>query len=127
MITAQESAAATARDTASRPSLPLARYAGTYTDAWYGDVTITEQGGALRIAMGPTPELHGVLEHWQYDTFVARWDGRENMSREMRAHAFITFQLTPDGLVEQAKMRAVSPATDFSFDFQDLLLKPERR
>jgi hypothetical protein len=45
----------------------------------------------------------------------------------MRAHAFITFQLTPDGAVEQAKMRAVSPATDFSFDFHDLLLKPEQR
>ena len=30
------------------------------------------------------------------------------------------------GTVDQAKMRAVSPATDFSFDFQDLLLKPKR-
>jgi len=77
--------------------------------------------------MGHTPELAGRLEHWQYDTFVARWDGRENMSREMRADAFITFQLTPDGTVEQAKMRAVSPATDFSFDFHDLLLKPSNR
>jgi len=126
-ITAQEAAATAARDTASRPSLPLARYAGTYTDPWYGGVTITEQDGTLRIAMGHTPELAGRLEHWQYDTFVARWDGRENMSREMRADAFITFQLTPDGTVEQAKMRAVSPATDFSFDFHDLLLKPSNR
>jgi CubicO group peptidase (beta-lactamase class C family) len=124
IVTAQEAAAVAARDTASRPSLPLARYAGTYRDAWYGEVTITEQGGTLRIAFLHTPELVGVLEHWQYDTFVARWDGRENMSRELRAHAFITFQLTPDGTVEQAKMRAVSPATDFSFDFHDLLLKP---
>ena len=127
LVTAEEAAAVAARDTASRPSLPLARYAGTYTDAWYGDVTITEQDGALRIAMGHTPELTGRLEHWQYDTFVARWDARENMSREMRADAFITFQLTPDGTVDQAKMRAVSPATDFSFDFHDLLLKPTRR
>ena len=30
----------------------------------------------------------------------------------------------PDGAIDQAKMAAVSPATDFSFDFQDLLLKP---
>jgi CubicO group peptidase (beta-lactamase class C family) len=27
------------------------------------------------------------------------------------------------GTIDQAKTRAVSPATDFSFDFQDLLLK----
>jgi hypothetical protein len=30
----------------------------------------------------------------------------------------------PDGAIDLAKMAAVSPATDFSFDFQDLLLKP---
>ena len=127
MIAAEEATTAAARDTASRPSLPLARYAGTYTDAWYGDVTVTEADGGLRIAMAATPELAGPLVHWQFDTFVARWDGRENMSRELRADAFVTFQLGPDGAIEQVKMRAVSPATDFSFDFHDLLLKPKNR
>ena len=29
--------AAAARDTASQPSLPLARYAGRYRDPWYGE------------------------------------------------------------------------------------------
>jgi hypothetical protein len=58
---------------------------------------------------------------WHHDTFVVRW-----RDRELRADAFVTFALAPDGSVEQAKMRAVSPATDFSFDFQDLLLKPAR-
>ena len=38
--------------------------------------------------------------------------------------AYVTFALNPDGSIDQAKMRAVSPTTDFSFDFQDLLLKP---
>ena len=44
--------------------------------------------------------------------------------RELRADAFVTFALNPDGTIDQAKMRAVSPATDFSYDFQDLLLRP---
>ena len=66
-----------------------------------------------------TPSLVGDLEHWQYDTFVVRW-----RDRERRADAFVTFALTPDGAIDQAKMAAVSPATDFSFDFHDLLLKP---
>jgi hypothetical protein len=39
----------------------------------------------------------------------------------------VTFALNPDGSIDQAKMRAVSPATDFSFDFHDLLLKPQRK
>ena len=110
-----------ARDTTSRPSLPLERYAGTYTDAWYGDVTIALEGERLRIRFAPTASLVGTLEHWQHDTFVARWD-----DRELRADAFVTFALAPDGSVEQAKLRAVSPDTDFSFDFHHLLLTPRR-
>ena len=46
--------------------------------------------------------------------------------RELRADAFLTFALNPDGTIDSAKMQAVSPDTDFSFDFQDLLLRPMR-
>jgi CubicO group peptidase (beta-lactamase class C family) len=116
-----DSAAAAARDTASRPSLPLERYAGTYRDAWYGDVTIGREAGGLVIRFGHTPSLVGDLEHWQHDTFVARW-----RDRELRADAFVTFALTPDGSIRDVRMEAVSPATDFSFDFHDLLLEPVR-
>jgi hypothetical protein len=63
----------------------------------------------------------GDLIHWQYDTFVARW-----RDRELRADAYLTFALNPDGSVSHAKMQAVSPATDFSYDFQDLFLTPVR-
>jgi CubicO group peptidase (beta-lactamase class C family) len=110
---------AAARNAASKPSLPLAQYAGTYRDAWYGDIAITHEGGKLVIRFGRTPLLVGDLEHWQYDTFVARW-----RDRELRADAFLTFALKPDGTIDQARMQAVSPSTDFSFDFQDLLLRP---
>jgi len=113
---------AAARDTASRPSLPLAKYAGTYRDVWYGDITITESGGRLAMQFSHTPLLAGTLEHWQHDTFIVRW-----RDRELRADAYVTFALNPDGSIDQAKMKAVSPDTDFSFDFQDLLLKPVPR
>ena len=43
--------------------------------------------------------------------------------RELRADAFVTFALNPDGTIDTVKMRAVSPDTDFSYDFQDLLFK----
>ncbi len=110
------------RDAASRPSLPLSKYAGTYRDAWYGDVTIAEEGGKLVMRFSHTPALAGELEHWQHDTFIARW-----RDRELRADAYVTFALNPDGSIDQVKLRAVSAATDFSFDFQDLLLKPIAR
>jgi CubicO group peptidase (beta-lactamase class C family) len=109
----------TSRNSASQPSLPLEKYAGTYADALYGDVVITAEGGKLVIRFTRTPSLVGTLEHWQYDTFVARWD-----DRELRADAFVTFDLDPEGGIDQVKMRPFSPDVDFSFDFQDLLLKP---
>jgi hypothetical protein len=84
-------------------------------------VTITNDGGKLGIRFLPTSVLVGDLVHWQHDTFVARWH-----DRELRADAFVTFWLNPDGTIEQVRMRAVSPATDFSFDFHDLLLRPVR-
>lgn len=114
-----EESASKARNAESKPSLPLEKYGGTYRDAWYGDVAITRENGKLAIRFTKTPSLVGDLEHWQYDTFVARW-----RDRELRADAYITFSLTPEGTIEQAKMRAASPSVDFSFDFQDLLLKP---
>jgi hypothetical protein len=119
-VAAQERAATAARDTASRPSLPLARYAGDYRDAWYGDISIALENGKLVMRFSHSPSLTGDLEHFQYDTFIARW-----RDRELRADAYVTFALKPDGSIEHAKMAAVSPATDFSFDFQDLLLVPQ--
>jgi CubicO group peptidase (beta-lactamase class C family) len=112
---------AAARDAQSKPSLRPAQYAGTYRDAWYGDITIAEEDGRLVMRFSHTPLLVGDLEHWQHDTFVARW-----RDRELRADAYVTFALNPDGSIDQVKMRAVSPDTDFSYDFQDLLLTPAR-
>ena len=110
---------ASSRVTGSKPSLPLAKYAGRYTDAWYGDITIALENNKLVIRFGHTPLLVGDLEHWRHDSFVARW-----RDRSLEADAFVTFALRPDGSIDQMKMVAVSPLTDFSFDFHDLLFTP---
>jgi CubicO group peptidase (beta-lactamase class C family) len=109
---------AAARDTSSRPSLPTAGYAGTYRDAWYGDVEIAEEADGLTIQFGRTPSLLGDLKHWQFDTFYVRW-----RDRDLRADAFITFELAADGKVARARMKAASPSVDFSYDFHDLDLR----
>jgi hypothetical protein len=96
-------------------------YAGTYTDDWYGDIVVEHANGKLVMRFTRTPSLVGDLEHWQHDSFIVRW-----RDRELRADAYLTFALNPDGTIDQAKMRAVSAETDFSFDFQDLLLRPAR-
>ena len=115
--------AAAARDTTSRPSLALAKYAGRYRDPWYGDATIAEEAGRLVLDMTRTPGMVADLEHWQHDTFVARW--RETfMSDEAPADAYVSFALKPDASIERMTMAPVSPAIDFSFDYKDLLFTP---
>jgi len=111
--------ASAARNKASKPSLALSGYTGRYRDPWYGDVTIKEEAGKLTMRFSHSAALIGEREHWQYDTFIARWK-----DRAMNADAYVTFSLKPDGTVDQIKMAPVSPLTDFSFDFQHLMLTP---
>lgn len=102
------------------PSLPPAGYAGRYADVWYGDVTLTEENGRLVVRFGRSPTYTGDLAHWHHDVFRITWRVRSIPD------AWIYFALKPDGTVDNARMAAVSPATDFSYNWHDLLLRPAR-
>jgi len=115
----RQAAAARARNT--RPSLPLARYAGPYTDPLYGDAGIAVENGRLVLRFAHSPAFVADLEHWHYDTFVARFRERTT------ADAYVTFTLDPAGSVASFGMQSVSPLADFSFDYQDLKFVPVRR
>ncbi|MCA0445888.1 MAG: serine hydrolase [Bacteroidetes bacterium] len=108
----------TDRNKKSKPSLSAEGYTGIYKDSWMGDMVIKLNGENLTLQFEKSPTLTGKLIHWQYDTFIVKWD-----HRYLRADAFVTFSLNPDGSVDQVKMSPVSPDTDFSFDFQDLELR----
>jgi hypothetical protein len=102
----------------SKPSLPLEKYAGDYSDPWYGKVTIRQQNGALLLNFEATEKGLADLQPWQYDTVKAHWRDRTVED------AFVTFTLKPDGAVDHFTMVAVSPLADFSFDYQDLYFTP---
>lgn len=110
-----------ARDPNGKLTLALKTFAGKYRDAWYGDVTIVEERGKLVLRFSKTELLAGELEHWQQQTFIVHW-----RDRSLNADAWVTFVLTPDANVEEVKLAAISPLTDFSFDFHHLRLKPVR-
>lgn len=107
-------------DQNSTHSLPLKAYAQLYTDNWYGDIDIRYKNNQLNMQFTNTPELQGTLVHYQHNTFIVRWH-----DRSLEADAFVNFHLNELGAVEYATMKAVSPSTDFSFDFHDLKLKPK--
>lgn len=72
-----------ARVAETRPSLELERYAGTYRHPMYGDIVVALSNDQLHIGLGS--EAGGVLEHWHYDTFRARWHD------EMRGSSYANF------------------------------------
>jgi CubicO group peptidase (beta-lactamase class C family) len=104
----------------SSHSLRLQAYAQMYTDNWYGDINVSYKNNQLHMQFTHTPDLKGVLEHYQYNTFIVHWD-----DKSLEADAFVNFHLNEVGEIEYVTMKAVSHATDFSFDFHDLKLRPK--
>jgi len=79
----------------TKPSRPLASYAGTYTHPAWGDMVVTTEGTGLHLAFGPRADNAGTLQHWQYDTFRGELgDGRGGKST-------LVFQLDMTGAVHQ--------------------------
>jgi CubicO group peptidase (beta-lactamase class C family) len=93
-------------------------FTGTYTDNWFGDIIISLVEGKLRFNSVRSPKLRGDLIYYTGNTFIVRWD-----DRTFDADAFVVFDLDKNGRPSSITMEAVSPMTDFSFDFQDLYLK----
>lgn len=93
-------------------------FIGTYSDAWFGDVIIYEENGKLRFRAVKSPKLRGEMFHYTANTFIIKWD-----DRSMDADAFAVFSLDREGKPSAITMEAVSPLTDFSYDFRDLDLR----
>ncbi|MBL7701271.1 MAG: serine hydrolase [Ferruginibacter sp.] len=96
----------------------ISNFTGTYADQWFGDVVISIKNGQPWFDSKKSPKLSGVLLPFKGNTFVAKWN-----DRSMDADAFVKFELDENGKASGFKMAAISPLTDFSFDFQDLDLK----
>lgn len=78
------------------PSLPLEKYAGTYSDPLYGDVTVTSDARGLQIGYGSA--FVGTLAHWNYDTFRATWKAA------WRDPSLVTFVLDENGQPQTLRM-----------------------
>ena len=96
---AQSDAAGKKLAAAGRPGThaprPLADYVGSYTDPFYGTASVREEGGHLVLQLG-NPMFVGDLEHWNGDTFRARWRYR------FYDKAYITFDV--DALGEPMRL-----------------------
>jgi CubicO group peptidase (beta-lactamase class C family) len=96
-----------------QPDLNL--YAQKYADNWLGKVEITVKNGRLWFQTERSPKLNGPMYFYKGNTFVVKWT-----LRRMKADAFVSFTLDAEGKAKGFTMKAISPLTDFSFDFHDL-------
>ena len=91
---------------------------GRYHDAWLGDVDLYAQGNQLWLKAARAPRLLGQVMPYRGNTYVVRWK-----DRSFNADAYASFALDEMGRASGLKMKPVSPAADFSYDFQDLDLQ----
>ena len=112
---------ATSKPAKVGPSLPVEHYAGTYHDAWYGDIVVSAENKKLAIDFKSTPNMKGPLDHYQYDSFITKFTDK-NIEP-----AYVNFSLDADGKVDRITMKPVSPIADFSYDYQDLLFTPTEK
>jgi CubicO group peptidase (beta-lactamase class C family) len=110
-----EDAAAKIESSAGPPSLPLDAYVGSYRDPWRGEATVRRENDKLILKFSRTQFLEGPLAPYSGNIFIVHWN-----DRSLHADAYVRFDQGYDAKIGEMTMRAVSPATDFSFDFQDL-------
>ena len=62
-----------------------------------------------------TQDLEGALSPYRGNIFIVRWN-----NRALEADAYVRFTQGFENKIDGMSMQAISPETDFSFDFQDL-------
>jgi CubicO group peptidase (beta-lactamase class C family) len=93
-------------------------YTGVYSDKWFGSVKISVKNGKFWFDSVRSPKLTGEMFAYKGNTFIVKWD-----DRSLDADAYVMFSLDNTGSASGIKMKAISPLTDFSYDFQDLDFK----
>jgi CubicO group peptidase (beta-lactamase class C family) len=79
------------------PSLPLAKYTGTYENKLYGKLVVKLADGELRWEGGPA-RLGGPLEHVSYDTFLLKFP-----EGAIRLPSQVTFTIDPKGVPQDLR------------------------
>jgi len=103
----------------NKNKIDVTPYIGKFKDLWFGEISISNNNGKLLFASKRSPRLTGELFYFKGNTFVVKWN-----NRSFDADAFVTFRLDENGTASGITMKAISPLTDFSYDFHDLEFYP---
>lgn len=98
----------------SKPTLSLKEYIGLYGGELYGNASIVDENGSLKLKFAPTPQFTSILKHWQYDTFTIRFPDFPSLPEGK-----VTFIINAAGKVEEMRVDIPNP----DFDFTELTFK----
>jgi CubicO group peptidase (beta-lactamase class C family) len=97
-----------------------APYLGRYHDAWFGDVTVYQQGTQLWLKAARSPRLVGQLLPYRGNTYVVRWKDRSADNLD----AFTLFALDAQGRATSIQMNSIAGTSNY-FEDLDLQRVPE--
>ena len=95
-----------------------APYLGRYHDAWFGDVTVYQQGAQLWLKAARSPRLVGQVLPYRGNTYVVRWK-----DRSIPADVFAAFDRDGQGRATRLKLNNLVYIPGTAYDFQDLDLQ----
>lgn len=78
------------------PTADMNKKLGSYTNPIYGKVVVTEEDGTYRLIINN--KLRGNLEHWNYDTYLVKFDKKTYGER------FVSFSFNPSGHVKSIEV-----------------------
>lgn len=119
---AQAVARATPRPVNSNAMLPLASYAGVYTDSLRGTVTVKLEGE--RLIFSYHPGMIAVMEPWQHNTFRLAWRTPNVYSVSSNSNYLVTFEVDANNRPVSVTgsvlgtLRAVPNAPRTPYDYQ---------
>jgi len=91
----------------------LSAYTGTYSDRWFGDVSVMLVEDELWFASAKSPRLTGRLWPQHDHTFIARWS-----DRSVNADAWVMFEIDESGSSSGIKMLKLLKSSEI--DYMDL-------
>ena len=97
-------------DSTAKFYLPLSQLTGNYQDEVYGDVSLTAAGQGMVMEFKQLPYLIADLKYFQYNTFIATF-----RNKGLKADAYVSFALNPNGTPDQVKLKIIDPDSDITF------------
>ena len=94
---------------------PVSAYLGSYTDPWFGEMTIETVNDEVRLSSAKMPILKGSMQPFRDNTFVVLWDNQNAAS-----DAFVHFEVDVSGQVSHFTLHPYDIEQQDNHEWRDM-------